>query len=490
MSHFFINEINLDPKSTRPLYIQLANSLVFLIKRGILKPGFKLPGTRELAKLLGLNRNTVFSALDELTAEGWLISEKRKGFYVNKELPLLRVRELNKRKIGKYPSQTPYPITRKFDWIVSDSHNLKLDFNDGYPDFRLAPVQEIRKEYTSILTTSPLKSLLSYADPRGDEKLRATIAAMLENKRGLEVSPSQVMITRGSIMGLYLISQVLVSNGDAFAMENPGYSGAERCFKAARCHILQIPVDQKGMDVDNLENNLQNYQVRAVYVTSHHQHPTTVSLAPERRMQLLQLAQKHHFAIIEDDYDYEFHYENKPLLPIASADHTGCVIYIGSFSKTLFPSLRIGYLVAPESLIDNLARLRSIIDNNGDTVLERALSRIIDNGVYYRYVRKSLNQYRQRKNLFCSILDRDLSEWVSYEKPEGGMSVWVNFDKKIQLNKLAETCFRNGLLLSGSKCSNTDGSLMNAARLGFASMNIEEIEEASQILRSAVKFSL
>lgn len=487
MSHFFIKEIELNPNSSQPLYLQLANSLSGLIKCGVLKPGFQFPGTRTLAKLLNLNRNTILVALDELTAEGWVVAEQRRGFFVNKDLPIPQHRRLGKDVIGIYPDETPYQILGSYEWNLPSRRHLQYEFNDGFPDLRLAPVHEIRKEYTSLLNTSSLKSLLSYADPRGDEKLRSSITRMLNKHRGLDPNPNQIMITRGSIMGLYMLSQVLVENGDAFAMEWPGYRGAEDCFQTAGCRILHIPVDEKGMDVDRLEEEIKKSPIKALYVTSHHQHPTTVALAPERRMQLLHLAQSHRFAIIEDDYDYEFHYENKPLLPIASADNTGSVIYIGSFSKTLFPSMRIGYLVAPESLIDTLAKLRFIIDNNGDTVLERTLSHIIENGVYYRHIRKSLKHYRERKNLFCSLLNSVFSDWITYQEPEGGMAIWANFEKSISLDDLAENCLSNGLLLTGSQCHNITGSKLNSTRLGFATMNEEEIEEACRIMKEAIK---
>lgn len=487
MSNFFIHQISLDQDLPSPLYLQLANSLTGLIKRGTLKPGFKLPGTRKLANLLNLNRNTVLAALGELTSEGWLISEKRRGFYVNQELPLPRYRLLNENTIGTYPDKPPYFVHCNVNRKLPERKHAKLNFNDGLPDLRLAPVQEIRKEYSSLMSAASLRFLLSYADPQGDKQLRSSIAMMLKNHRGMDVTPSQILITKGSIMGLYLLSQVLVSKDDTFAVESPGYRGAEQTFASAGCRVLGIPVDEKGMDVDLLEKHLKKQPVKAVYVTSHHQHPTTVSLAPERRIQLLHLAQNHGFAIIEDDYDYEFHYENKPLMPIASADHTGSVIYIGSFSKTLFPSLRIGYLVAPESVINTLAGLRFIIDNNGDTVMERVLSRIINNGVYHRYIRKSLNYYRDRKNLFCSILERDFKEWISYKIPEGGMVVWGKFDKKTPLTSITKKCAEHGLLLTGDNCYSSRFELSNATRLGFASMNKDEIREASSILLSALE---
>jgi GntR family transcriptional regulator / MocR family aminotransferase len=482
MSHFFIREICLNPDDSKPLYLQLANSLSSQIKRGVLKPGFRLPGSRKLAELLNLNRNTILAALDELTAEGWLVAKKRKGFFVNEELPIPRYQHPDNNVIGTYPRQTPWPLARNLDWDLPVRRSLKYEFNDGLPDFRLAPVHEIRKEYTSLLNTGSLKSLLSYADPRGDEKLRMAIAKMLQEHRGLNPNPNQIMITRGSIMGLYMLSQVLVEKGDGFGMEWPGYRGAEDCFRTAGCKILHVPVDEKGLDVEQLKKEIEQKPIKALYVTSHHQHPTTVSLAPERRMELLHLAQSQSFAIIEDDYDYEFHYENKPLLPIASADNTGSVIYIGSFSKTLFPSLRIGWMVGPEELIETLAKLRFIIDNNGDTVMERALSRIISNGVYHRHIRKSLTCYRRRKELFCSILKKDFPQWITFNEPEGGMVIWGQFHKSISMEELIKQCLAKGLFLSGSHCHNLTGDELNATRLGFASMDEDEIESACFIL--------
>jgi GntR family transcriptional regulator/MocR family aminotransferase len=223
--------------------------------------------------------------------------------------------------------------------------------------------------------------------------------------------------------------------------------------------------------------------VRMVYLTSHHHYPTTVSLRAERRIQLLQLSEKYGFIIFEDDYDYDFHYLNKPLSPLASADEAGMVLYCGSFTKTISPAFRVGYLVGSANVIRYLAKLRRIIDRQGDTMLDNAMADLLQNGIIQRHLRKSLRVYRQRRDVFCNLLQGELNNWLSFHLPEGGMSVWAKFDPAIDLVKLAQRARKKDLYFSDGRIHDTPFSQSNATRLGFASSNIDELEQCIAIMK-------
>ena len=207
----------------------------------------------------------------------------------------------------------------------------------------------------------------------------------------------------------------------------------------------------------------------------------------ERRLKLLNLANQYRFAIIEDDYDFDFHYDNKPYLPLASIDHNQNVIYIGSISKTFAPALRIGFMTGPSAFIKAAASLRELIDRQGDTLLEEAFAALFDNGEMERHFRKSLKIYKQRRNLFCQILMSDFKDQIEFKIPEGGLGVWANFDKKIDLIKMSANALKQGLYIDNGNFYKNESFSANALRMGFASLKENEMTEALAILKRTIR---
>ncbi len=490
MSYPFFNEIHLDRDSEAALYIQLSNNLARLIKRGILKPGFKLPGTRTMAQQLDINRNTVVAALSELEAEGWVFSRDRSGWYINQDLPLVVPRSVNG-NLGLaccYPSETgfAFPGAGTPGLPYSQSPPTQMAFDDGSADPRLAPLQEYARAYASVLQSPRLRRLLEQATPLGDHKLRNIYTPLLNQYRGLNVQPDQMILTRGATQAIYLLSQVLLRPGDHAVIGQSSYEVANEAFRQAGASLLRIPIDDKGLDTRALAALLKQQRIRLVYVPSHHYWPTTVALSPERRVQLLELARRYQFAILEDDYDYDYHYQHKPLLPIASADCEGHVIYIGSYSKKLFPAARAGFILAPNNLIQALVRAKQLIGDPGDPIQERAIARLIELGTMRRYGKKALHAYRQRRDHLCRLLREELPFAVDFEVPEGGMAVWARFKPAFPLPELARRCREKGLSLSDGQAYNPPGEDWNACRLGFAALDTAELSEAFQLLKSSV----
>lgn len=486
MIYPYLNDIQADRKNAVPVYLQIAHSFSRLIKEGIIKPGQKLPGSRLLAEKLKLNRNTILLAFDELLAEGWAEARPRSGLYVNKELPIVQ----------PHPSVNPEKNSFEkagFELSVNsfpeapEVQHYPLQFNDGIPDPRLSPLNELGREYHRLLKKSAPLSLFSYSDAKGDPGLRKALSKDLGEHRGLKAGPEQLMISRGSIMAIYLIVQTLIKRGDAIVVGELSYITANICFEQAGARLLRIPVDEKGLNTHTLEKLLETETIRMLYVTSHHHHPTTVTLAPERRIHLYELAKKHRFVILEDDYDFDYHYENKPTLPIASVDTYGLVVYIGSYSKIIYPGIRIGFIVAPENVIGEMARFRRFLDRQGDHVQERALAGLIQDGSLQRYLRKSKKEYKKRKEYFCQQLKERFKPYLDFTEPEGGMAVWVKFREQYPLAVVAAACRARGLYLSDGKMYNPPGKNLNACRMGFATMDREEMAESCGILEEVLK---
>lgn len=362
--------IPIDRQAPVALYVQLCNAFIALITRGVLQPADMLPSSRILSGLIGVNRNTIKLAYEELISQGWAESMERKGVFANAKLPTPSKTALADAHTGDGPGGA-FNWTNRFRNALpsKDLQKAGLAIDDGFPDVRLAPIDELMREYRSMSRRFYGKGFLRYGSSAGSERLRVSIAGYLSNTRGVNALPGDVLITKGSQMGIYLAAQLLLGPGDTVAAGMSNYALADETFRHAGASILRIPVDAFGMDIGFLEKCLERTTIKAVYIIPHHHLPSTVTLSSDRRLKLLNLAKTHRFAIIEDDYDFDFHYDNKPYLPLASIDHHQNVIYIGSISKTFAPALRIGFMVGPHEFIKAAASLRELIDRQGDTLM-------------------------------------------------------------------------------------------------------------------------
>lgn len=479
--------IELERNTPVPLYIQVCNNFISLITNGTLQPSDILPSSRILADLIGINRNTVKLAYEELISQGWAESVERKGVFVLSNLPVISKKGLSE-TIKNNDSNESFIWSNEFKNKVPGKNFQKigLTIDDGFPDVRLAPVDQLMREYRSLSRKFFGKNYLKYGSSKGSEHLRDSICNYLSNTRGLTVSTDDLLITKGSQMGIYLASKLLINPSDLVAVGVSNYTYADDTFKHLGAKHIRIPIDENGMDIDFLEEVLKKKTIKALYIVPHHHFPTTVTTSMERRLKLLNLAREYRFAIIEDDYDFDFHYDNKPYLPLASIDHNHNVIYIGSISKTFAPALRIGFMAGPSTFINAAACLRELIDKQCDTLLEDAFAMMFESGEMERHFRKSLKIYKQRRNLFCDILTSDFNGLVEYKTPEGGLAVWSTFDKKINLVKMSENAEKKGLFIDNGTFYKNEIFNTNSMRLGFASLNETEMIKALSLLKEVL----
>jgi len=489
----FKSLLTIDKDSSAPVFLQISDQLHQLIREGTLAAGQRLPGTRQLADLLDLNRQTVVAAYDEGLAQGWLESRAGSGTYVASHLPEVKPQTLTyptenkpqKSTVSELPGYSFESIPFLYRPVLTNTG--ELHFDDGFPDIRLAPMDELSRAYRSYFRWGNPQTHFGYSDTKGHPLLRQQLSLYLNETRGLRTTVDNILITRGSIMGLYLTSQTLLRPGDLVVTGETNWAGAVMNFQKAGARLLTVPVDQYGMDVDALAQLCQQgNRIRMVFVTPHHHYPTTVTLRPDRRIRLLQLAEQYGFAVLEDDYDYDFHYLSRPILPLASADQRGMVVYVGSLTKSVAPAFRVGYVVAPSLLIDELARLRRIIDRQGDPMLEFAIGQLFKTGDLKRHFRKALRTYQARRDRFCDLLTTELGHVVEFAKPDGGMAVWTRFDPGIDMEKLAARAGQAGLFLSSGVSHNPVGQHLNGTRLGFASSTESELEQSVAILKTVL----
>ncbi|MFB9076744.1 PLP-dependent aminotransferase family protein [Flavobacterium procerum] len=459
-------EIQLNKKSDKALYLQIADAVIEAIKTEKLVSGNALPGSRQLAGLLNVNRNTIIEALDVLTAEGWLVTIDRKGTFVTDSLA-----EIIPKKTKKEATENTIETAK--------SH---LVFDDGFPDSRLAPMGDLARAYREIFSRKSRWQLMGYSSEQGNLEFRKSIAQMLNFKRGMSISHNQICITRGSQMAMYLAAHCALKTGDAILIENPGYKPAWEAFENAGAALLPVDVQQDGLDIQQIEKYLQEHQnIRAVYVTPHHQFPTTVTLSLKKRLRLIELSNQFGFTIIEDDYDNEFHFAHRPVLPLSSFSGLQNYIYIGTFSKIVAPALRIGYLATSSENIHKIAKHRKIIDVQGDNIMEEAVLNLINEGKIKRHLKKANLVYKNKRDYFESLLNQHLQNKVTFTKPEGGLAFWIVPNSKIDVLQVHEKLKLQGIQLMSPKKFSYNKTV-KGFRLGYASLSEQQMEEGIKAL--------
>ena len=459
--------VQINQTKDKAVYIQIADAIIEAIGNSKLLPGSVLPGSRYLAAHLKCNRTTVLKAFDSLISQGWLISKKRKGTFVAEQQQLM-----GRPKITV--AQPLYPPT--------ESLALNIIFDDGLPDSRIAPIKELARSYRQIFNKKGRWQMMGYGSVSESFDFKNAIVKMLNFKRGMKLSMDEVFITRGSQMAIYLSAQLLLKSGDKIIVENPGYRHAWSAFEHTGAKLLPVGVDSEGVDIEELEQILLKYKnIKAIYVTPHHQYPTTVTMSTLRRIALVELSNTYGFTIIEDDFDNEFHFGKSPILPVCSSITCKNYIYIGSLSKVIAPALRIGFLATSRKNIEKIASLRKMIDVQGDIIMEQAVLQLINDGEIKRHLKRATTKYKTKRDWFEMMINKHLGKKVSFVKPAGGLAFWIVPVGPVDIIEVSELLLKKGVrLLSPLKFSYR--APIKGFRLGYASLSEQELEDGLIIM--------
>jgi GntR family transcriptional regulator/MocR family aminotransferase len=445
----------LDPTSEVPLYQQIERAVVAALHDGRLRAGEALPSSRALAAALGVTRNTVTAALRELRAQGWLVARDRARMRVATTLPV---------------HVAPLPAAGRVSLQAAPARP-RWPLGAGHPDLRLIPAEPLARAMRRALRRRG-GALLGYQDARGLPEYLAAVGAWLGATRGLAAGPDRLLSTRGAQHALDLLARSALRPGDRVAVEALGYPPAWRTFERAGATLIPLPVDADGLRVDLLEG----LDVRAVYLTPHHQYPTTVPLSPPRRLHLQRLARARGLLVIEDDYDHEHHFDGRPLLPLAAADPE--VAYIGTLSKVLAPGLRLGFLLGPPALIERAVEVRLHNDRHGDPILESAVAELVDDGELQRHLRRMRQVYRGRRDALVDALRRHLAGALDVDTPSGGIGLWARVHPDIDDEAWVRAAGARGVWLRPGRELSLVGARTPGLRMVFSGMDEGELEGA------------
>lgn len=418
----------LDEKSAQPLYRQIYEAIRHAILSGNLHPTTTLPATRQLAKQLGVSRMTVINAYDQLLAEGYLEAKTGAGTFVAAHLPedFLQTSGFERREHQESPVTREIKFTNYGRNLAQHSKGILqrhgttkvLPFQHS-----VAAVEEFPFDVWARIAQKwrkkPPASILSYGDSVGFQPLREAIAAHLASARGVRCKVEQIIITNGTQQALDLIGRIFLTKGTDVCLEDPCYLGARDIFAATGARLVPVPIDEEGFDLQTARKRSRS--ARLVYLTPSHQYPLGVTMSLPRRLNLLEWAREKDAFIIEDDYNSEYRYGGRPLASLQGLDRDGRVIYVGTFSKTIFPALRLGYLVVPTDLIEVFAAARALTDLHSPSIEQAVLAEFIAERHFARHIRRMRAMYEERQQILVEEARRNLKGILEVAPAEAGM---------------------------------------------------------------------
>jgi GntR family transcriptional regulator/MocR family aminotransferase len=461
-------DLFVDADGGKPLAQQLYEQLRVAITGGRLLPGDQLTPSRQLAGELRVSRHTVTTAYGRLVAEGYAEGRAGGGSVVAAgfSAPPAGADQANALRPGRrFAGLSVYSRPRP--------HNWRFDLRPGLPDPALFPAVVWRRRVAAAVAAEPRV----YGHPAGKGELRRAIVGWVTRLRSVTATEDTVVVTGGAQHGIDLVARILLEPGDCVAVEDPGYAPVANLLSALGARVVGVPVDDEGLVVDQLPS-----AARIVYVTPSHQYPLGMTMSMPRRRALLRWAQQHGAAVIEDDYDTEFRYADRPLEPLQALDADGRVVYVGSFSKTFSPSVRLGFVVLPESLAGPVAALKQLTDWHPPTAMQMALAGFIDDGLFDKHIRRSRRVYAERHHILTTALHGPLAGHLTARTPNAGLHVAAVLRGGRGEDEVLQAATKHGIATSGlSECFRSSPA-QSGLMLGFGRISAADLPAALETL--------
>ncbi|HWW51793.1 MAG TPA: PLP-dependent aminotransferase family protein [Verrucomicrobiae bacterium] len=488
--------LHLQTESHIPLYVQLRDQLRALVHSGELRFGDRIPASRELAGQLGVHRTTIANAYAELESEGLIEGHVGRGTFICG---------------GRVKQFSPPPRSNgdggamRWEALFADERGEEglsrmmpvvppgaIGFTSARPSDELFPVEEFRRCCNAVLRAEG-RRILQLGSTDGYEPLKRVVLSMLRDE-GLNVSSEQLLITDGCQQAIDLVCKAFLRPGDAVALENPAYPGAIAIFSGARVRTLAVAVETDrartghvGLDIDALETVLMQNRVKFIFVTPDFHNPTGTALPVAERRRLLEIAARYQVAVIEDGIYTRIRLRGSAAPSLKALDRSGNVIRIDSFSKIAFPGLRVGWCIAPESVIERLRLVKQSADLHTDQLAQATLAEFIRRGCLARHVAKTMKVYRSRLAAMEEALEKHMPEQTTWTRPEGGMSIWVSLPPGFDAAEFLIHCREHGVLFVPGRYFYLQHPQPNTLRLGFASEDEKRIARGVETLGGLLK---
>lgn len=488
----FIPSFILDPNSERPMYRQLYDWFQQAILNGQLRPGQRVPSSRRLAAELQISRIPVFNAYEQLCAEGYLETFVGAGTCVARSIPDAELRPphgkqlpVSRRSLARAgPRRISQRAAALTNTATQPCLNILGAFRVSLPALDHFPIGTWSK-LVARHSRSLDWEMMAYGDAMGHVGFREAIAQYLATVRGVRCCASQILVTTGSQQALQICAHVLLDQEDSVAVEDPGYPGARQAFLASRAKLIPVPVDDEGMQVGELIRHQDS--VRAVYITPSHQYPLGVTMSATRRMQLLNWAARKGTWIIEDDYDSEYRFGSRPIVSLQGLDKHAKVIYIGTFSKVLFPAIRLGYVVVPQDLVPAISSYREAADIFPATLYQAVLTDFIREGHFAGHIRRMKMLYMDRRNCLVQALNAEMGGTLQVVGSEAGMHLVALLPRGVNDAAISRKAAERGISAMPLSSCYLRLAKRKGLILGFGATNAQQIKQAVSVLKTIVE---
>jgi DNA-binding transcriptional MocR family regulator len=478
--------LEIDEARATPVYRQIADAIRDALDGGRIAAGTKLPPTRDLAKQLGVNRNTVVAAYELLATRGLVRSHTGRGtFLVERADSPPDERTAEERAAGTWYTGFSRAVEGSGIGQLRSIYRAAIatdgiSFAGTYPAAELMPVEPFRRAMDATLREHGAE-VLAYGPTKGYPALRDWIAADMRRK-GSDVTHESVLVTKGAQQAIDMVFRTLLDPGDAVVVEEPTYTGALGSLASLGTRTVAVPLDEHGIRPDLLAATLERHRPRVLYVQPTFQNPTTTVMSEERRRQVLALAARHRCVIVEDDWAGDLDFEGTSRPTLHSLDRDGTVIYLSTFSKKLLPGLRAGWLVAPAPVTERLVELKQVQDFGTSPLVQAALHRFLESGELDEHLARVLPKYRERRDAMLASLERHFPAGARWSRPGGGLFVWVRLPAGTNTNELFVAARRAGVVFSRGELFHSDGAGRETLRLAYGGATPEQIESGISTL--------
>lgn len=459
-----MKELVLQLNDKSPKYKQIYENIRSLIEDGVIPNDTKLPSIRQLAMILHVSRNTTLIAYEQLMAEGYIRSEEKKGYFVEAFEPI----------------DLQHSISIENNLRASEA-SIKVNFRAGTVDQQAFPLKAWRRCSNDVLKED---MIYTYGEMQGDPLLRSQISSYLLQSRGIQTTPEQIIIGSSTQQLLMHLSLFLKKDFSSIAVENPGYDGARVVFQLHGYHLDPIEVGAKGLSLEQLEMT----DSKLVYITPSHQFPTGVTMPVPERQQLLKWAETQDGFIIEDDYDSEFRYKQRPIPALLSLQAGARVIYLGTFSKAFIPSIRLSYMVLPSILIKPYVEQFSGLEQGTSSIHQRTMARFMEHGYWDSHIRKMRTTYKRKMHNLVTCLQEAFGEAIEIIGSQSGLYILIRIRGATKEDKLIQQALSHGVKVYPTSIyyvTNEQGTIL---KLGFSNLSIEQVQLGVQLLKQAWRF--
>lgn len=485
-----ISTFQIDSHSAEPVYRQIALEIRRAVIDGRLDAGSRLPATRELARRIGVNRNTVVAAYDALATEGWVTSHTGRGTFVVDRNALESDGPSNTSNdetlISKFSRTvecaTAGGLRSIYRLAISDEG---ISFVGSYPAGDQMPVEQFGAALQAVLKKNG-SAILGYGPTAGSYGLRETIAATMR-ETGSDASPERTLVTSGAQQAIELVFRTFVDRGDAVVIEEPTYTGALSVLNSLGARIVGIPVDDEGIRPELLEVALERYRPKLLYVQPTFHNPTANEMGAARRRDVVEICRRHRCPIVEDDWAGDLRLDGERLPTLHAIDGGSNVIYLSTFSKKLMPGLRVGWVVAPDVAMERLVELKRLQDCGTSPLIQAALDHFLRAGGLDEHLKKTLPVYRDRRDTMFDALRRHFPKEAVFSRSTGGLFIWVTLPASFDGNGLFAAARRRGVLYSRGDLFHGDGSGHNSLRLTYSAADPNEIEDGVSVLGELIR---